>query len=96
MGSKVSQIIDESSESIRNNNNSSIPISSFPQRQNYLLDDDENYELFTIVWLDQISNTNSLDSLRTKTLLKQINNNDNCGNEDIGIELLLLFLIDSD
>ncbi|CAF5139679.1 unnamed protein product, partial [Rotaria sp. Silwood1] len=78
MGSKVSQIIDESSESIRNNNNSSIPISSFPQRQNYLLDDDENYELFTIVWLDQISNTNSLDSLRTKTLLKQINNNDNC------------------
>ena len=38
---------------------------------------DEPFEPFTLIWLDESSQENSLDSLRTQTLFREINN-DNC------------------
>ena len=39
---------------------------------------EEKFESFTLIWLDQNSKGNSLDSLRTRTLLCEINSNKNC------------------
>ena len=48
-----------------------------PKRCISLTPHDEKINQFTLIWLDEKSNENSLDSLRTKTLLRQINN-DQC------------------
>lgn len=35
-------------------------------------------DVFTLIWLDQNCQKNSLDSLRTRTILREINSNKNC------------------
>ena len=37
--------------------------------------EDNSFERYMLIWLDKKSNDNTLDTLRTKTLLRQLNNN---------------------
>lgn len=39
---------------------------------------EDKFESFTLIWLDRNANRKSLDSLRTRTLLCEINSNKNC------------------
>jgi hypothetical protein len=61
-----------------NEDNTSIMKSLPPRRHIHLIDNGEKFDLFSLVWVDQKSEENCLDTLRTKMLLQQFTHNDNC------------------
>lgn len=80
MGHRISKTTNQSYQHISNENedNNSVVKSLPPRRHIHLMDNGEKFDLLSLIWVDEKSKENCLDTLRTKALLQEFTNNDNC------------------